>query len=208
VNVATPVVLVVDDDPSVRKSLTNLISSAGFTVHAYESAREFLRSARPEGPCCLVLDVRLPGLSGLELQQELLKARAAIPIIFITGYADIPTTVQAMKAGAVEFLPKPFCETDLLDAIRDALTRATAAHGRRTAVNSIRRRAALLTQREQQVMQSLLTGLLNKQVAAELGISEITVKIHRRRIMEKMAVSSMMELALMIEKLQMDGAFS
>jgi FixJ family two-component response regulator len=208
VNVATPVVLVVDDDPSVRKSLTNLISSAGFKVHAYESAGEFLHRARPEGPCCLVLDVRLPGLSGLELQQELLRARAAIPIIFITGYADIPTTVQAMKAGAVEFLPKPFREADLLDAIRDALKRATAAHGRRTAVDSIRRRAALLTQREQEVMQSLLTGLLNKQVAAELGISEITVKIHRRRIMEKMAVSSMMELALMIEKLQMDGAFS
>jgi FixJ family two-component response regulator len=208
VNVATPVVFVVDDDRSVRESLTNLIRSAGFTVHAYESAREFLFGARPEGPCCLVLDVRLPGLSGLELQQELLKARAAIPIIFITGYADIPTTVQAMKAGAVEFLPKPFREADLLDAIRDALTRATAAHGRRTAVDVIRRRAALLTQREQQVMQSLLTGLLNKQVAAELGISEITVKIHRRRIMEKMAVSSMMELALMIEKLQLDGAFS
>jgi FixJ family two-component response regulator len=208
VNVATPVVLVVDDDPSVRESLTNLIRSAGFTVHAYESASEFLRSARPEGPCCLVLDVRLPGLSGLELQQELLKARAAIPIIFITGYADIPTTVRAMKAGAIEFLPKPLCEADLLDAIRDALTRATAAHGRRTAVDAIRRRAALLTQRERQVMHSLLTGLLNKQVAAELSISEITVKIHRRRIMEKMAVSSMMELALMIEKLQMDGAFS
>jgi FixJ family two-component response regulator len=206
VNVTTPVVLVVDDDRSVRESLINLISSAGFKVQAYGSAREFLHGARPEDPCCLVLDVRLPGLGGLELQQELLRTHAAIPIIFITGYADIAMTVKAMKAGAVEFLPKPFCEADLLDAIRDALASAIAAHDRRTTVGAIRRRAALLTQREQQVMQSLLTGLRNKQVAAELGITEITVKIHRGRIMEKMGVTSLMELALMIEKLQMDGA--
>lgn len=204
-NVTTPVVLVVDDDRSVRESLVNLISSAGFKVQAYESAREFLHGVRPEDPCCLVLDVRLPGLGGLELQQELLRTHAAIPIIFITGYADIAMTVKAMKAGAVEFLPKPFCEADLLDAIRDALAGAHAAHDRRTAVDDIRRKAALLTRREQQVMQILLIGLLNKQVAAELGISEITVKIHRRRIMKKMGATSMMELALMIEKLHVDG---
>lgn len=206
-NIATPDVLVVEDDRSVRESLTNLIGSAGWKVHAYASARDFLHGILPEGPCCLVLDVRLPGLSGLELQRELLNARVEIPIIFITGYADIPMTVQAMKAGAVEFLPKPFREADLLDAIRDALTRASLAHSRRTSVDAIRRRTALLTRRERQVMQALLTGLMNKQVAAELGISEITVKIHRRRIMEKMAASSMIELALMIEKLPLDGAF-
>jgi len=203
VNVAPPVVLVVDDDRSVRESLINLIRSAGFHVLAYESAKDVMQASLPAGPCCLVLDVRLPGLSGLELQQELLKARTAIPIIFITGHADVPMTVRAMKAGAVEFLPKPFRDSDLLDAIRDALTRATIAHDERIAVDVIRRKAALLTRREKQVMQALLTGLMNKQVAAELGISEITVKIHRRRIMEKMAAASMMDLALMIEKLQM-----
>jgi FixJ family two-component response regulator len=205
-NLAPPVVLVVDDDRSVREAITNLVRSAGFNVLAYASARDVMHGSLPEGPCCLVLDVRLPGLSGLELQQELRKARAAIPIIFITGYADIPMTVQAMKAGAVEFLPKPFREADLLDAVRDALTRATLAHDQRLAVDAIRRKAALLTQREEQVMHSLLTGLMNKQVAAELGISEITVKIHRGRILKKMAAASMIELALMVEKLQMDGA--
>jgi FixJ family two-component response regulator len=202
---ATPVVLVVDDDRSVRESLSNLIRSAGFKVVAYESASDVMHAGLPKGPCCLVLDVRLPGPSGLELQQELLRARAAIPIIFITGYADISMSVQAMKAGAVEFLSKPFREADLLDAIREALARAITAHGERIAVDAIRRKAASLTRREQQVMRSLLTGLMNKQVAAELGISEVTVKIHRRRIMEKMAASSMIELARMIERLQMHG---
>lgn len=205
-NIAPPVVLVVDDDRGVRESLTNLIRSAGFKVLAFDSAWDVIHGSLPKEPCCLVLDVRLPGLSGLELQQELLKARAAIPIIFITGYADISMTVQAMKAGAVEFLPKPFREADLLNAIRDALARATVAHDQRLARDVIRRKAASLTRRELQVMQSLLTGLINKQVAAVLGISEVTVKIHRRRIMEKMATTSMMELALMIEKVQMDPA--
>lgn len=205
-NIAPPVVLVVDDDRGVRESLTNLIRSAGFKVLAFDSAWDVIHGSLPKAPCCLVLDVRLPGLSGLELQQELLKARAAIPIIFITGYADISMTVQAMKAGAVEFLPKPFREADLLNAIRDALARATVAHDQRLARDVIRRKAASLTRRELQVMQSLLTGLINKQVAAVLGISEVTVKIHRRRIMEKMATTSMMELALMIEKVQMDPA--
>lgn len=205
-NAATSVVLVVDDDASVRESLVNLISSAGLKVHAYGSAAEFQLRGVPDDPCCMVLDVRLPGLSGLELQRELLESGKAVPIIFITGYADVSMTVQAMKAGAVEFLAKPFSEAELLDAIRDALELAAVEHGRRTSADAVRRKTALLTQRERQVMQSLLTGLMNKQVAAELGISEVTVKIHRRRIMDKMAVTSMMELVHMIAKLRMDGA--
>lgn len=201
----TPSVLVVDDDPCVRDSLTNLLCAAGLRVSAFESAQEFLESPRPEEPCCLVLDVRLPDLSGLDLQQELLKTDAFIPIIFITGYADVPMSVRAMKAGAVEFLPKPFAEPDLLGAIRDALERATAAHEQRAEREVIRRKSELLTQREREVMRALLTGMLNKQVAAKLGISEITVKIHRRHVMEKMAVPSLVQLAQLMEKLHPDS---
>ncbi len=201
-----PTVFVVDDDSAVREALTSLVRSVGLNVQAFASAREFLASSRPDVPSCLVLDVRLPGESGLDLQHELRQAGEAIPIVFITGHADVPTTVRAMKAGAVEFLPKPFREQDLLDGIRQALQRATTGRGERAELESIRSRAARLTLRERQVMSFLLMGLLNKQVAAELGISEITVKIHRRRIMEKMMASSLVELATMMEKLRSSDA--
>jgi FixJ family two-component response regulator len=201
-----PIVFVVDDDPAVREALTNLIRSVGWKVSAFASASEFLSSLRPEQPCCLVLDVRLPGVSGLDLQGELRKTGEAIPIVFIAGQADIPMTVRAMKAGAVEFLPKPFREQDLLEAIREAFERGAAACGERAERDSLRKRLALLTPREHEVMNALLTGMLNKQVAGALGISLITVKIHRRRIMDKMTASSLVELGRTMEKLSRDGA--
>jgi FixJ family two-component response regulator len=176
--------------------------SIGVNAQAFTSAREFLNSKRPRGPSCLVLDVRLPGLSGLDLQQELRRAGEVIPIVFITGFGDIPMTVRAMKAGAVEFLPKPFREQDLLHAIRAALARAAVMRGQSEELQVIRSRVGRLTPREHQVMLSLLSGRLNKQVAADLGISEITVKTHRRRIMEKTGTSSLVALARVIEKLR------
>jgi FixJ family two-component response regulator len=205
-NDAPPIVFVVDDDPSVREALTNLLHSVQLSVRAFASAKEFLASQRPDVPCCLVLDVRLPGVSGLDLQHELRQTGKSIPIVFITGYADVPTSVRAMKAGAVEFLPKPFSEAELLGAIREAIERAASERKERTGQDLIRRRSALLTLRERQVMAALLVGMLNKQVAAHLGISEITVKIHRRRIMEKMEASSLVELARMTEKLRGDDS--
>jgi FixJ family two-component response regulator len=201
VNEASPVVFVVDDDPAVREALTSLIRSVGLRVCAFGSALEFLSADPPDAPCCLVLDVRLPGLSGLDLQRELLETDGTIPIIFITGHADVPMSVRAMKAGAVEFLAKPFREEELLDAIRVALPRSATARAHRARVQQIRARASLLTPREREVARQLLKGLLNKQVAAALGISEITVKIHRRHIMEKMGASSLVELCRMMEKL-------
>ena len=203
---AAPIVFVVDDDPAVREALTNLIRSVGWKVTAFASANEYLSSLRPEQLCCLVLDVRLPGVSGLDLQGELRKAGETIPIVFIAGHADIPMTVRAMKAGAVEFLSKPFSEQDLLRAIREAFERGAAAWGERAQRDTVRKRLALLTPREHEVMNALLTGMLNKQVAAALGISQITVKIHRRRIMEKMTASSLVELGRTMEKLSRNAA--
>jgi FixJ family two-component response regulator len=197
-----PTVLIVDDDPAVREALSSLLRSVGMNVRTFASAREFLSGARSAEPSCLVLDVRLPGLSGLDLQQELRRAGEMIPIVFITGYGDIPTTVRAMKAGAMEFLPKPFSEENLLQAIRSALAHAAALRGERAELEAFRDRMALLTQREREVLARLLSGRLNKQVAADLGISEITVKVHRRRIMEKMAAHSLVDLARMTEKLR------
>lgn len=196
------VVFVVDDDPSVREALSSLIRSIGLNVILFASATEFLSFPRPEAASCLVLDVRLPGLSGLDLQRDLRTAGESLPVIFITGHGDIPMSVRAMKAGAIEFLPKPFREQDLLDAIGLALARDAKARNRRAEIASTRKAVDSLTARERQVMEGLLAGRLNKQVAANLGISAVTVKLHRRRVMEKMSVASLVELARIIERIR------
>jgi len=187
-------VFVVDDDVAMRRSLENLIRSVGLRVEAFASAQEFLSSKREDVPGCLVLDVRLPGLSGLDLQKRLAEVDIEIPIIFITGHGDIPMTVQAMKAGAVEFLAKPFRDQDLLDAIQQALERDSKAREQRAEVEVLRSRFELLTPREREVMPLLVAGLLNKQIAVELGSSETTVKIHKHHVMEKMRAGSLAEL--------------
>ena len=197
---ADAVVFVVDDDTSLRESLKNLIRSVGLRVEAFASAQEFLRSKRPDVPGCLVLDVRLPGFSGLDLQKRMAEADMEIPIIFITGHGDIPMTVQAMKAGAVEFLTKPFRDQELLDAIQQALERDRKAHEQRTEIEGLRRRFDSLTPREREVMALMVAGLLNKQMAGELGASETTVKIHRHRVMEKLGAGSLAELVRMAER--------
>jgi FixJ family two-component response regulator len=194
-------VFVVDDDAPMRESLRNLISSVGLRVELFSSAQEFLESKRPDVPSCLVLDVRLPGLSGLDLQRRTTEAGMEIPIIFITGYGDIPMTVGAMKAGAMEFLSKPFRDQDLLDAIQQALDRDRKARDQRAALKALRSRFASLTSREREVMARVVAGLLNKQVGAQLGMSETTVKIHRHQVMEKMGAGSLPELVRMADKL-------
>jgi FixJ family two-component response regulator len=199
------VVFVVDDDVSMREALSSLIRSVGLRVEMFSSAADFLAHKRADAAACLVLDVRLPGLSGLDLQKELLGADEPIPIIFITGHGDIAMSVRAMKAGASEFLPKPFREQDLLDAIRQALQADRVARGQRVEVADIRRRYETLTDREREVLGPLVKGLLNKQVAAQLGISEITVKVHRRHIMEKMGVRGIPQLMRSTEKLTRIG---
>jgi FixJ family two-component response regulator len=199
---ADAVVFVVDDDAAVRRSLDNLIRSVGLRAETFASAQEFLSSKRPDVPGCLVLDVRLPGLSGLDLQNRMAEADMEIPIIFITGHGDIPMTVQAMKAGAVEFLTKPFREQDLLDAIQQALERDSQARGQRAEIEGLRRRFASLTPREREVMVLMVAGLLNKQIAGELGASETTVKIHRHNVMEKMGAGSLADLVRMADKLR------
>jgi FixJ family two-component response regulator len=196
-----PIVYVVDDDPSVREALSSLIRSDALRVEAFTSAREFLRQRRGDNSACLVLDVRLPGVSGLDLQRELADAHDDIPIIFITGAGDIPMTVRAMKAGAVEFLQKPFHDQDLLDAVHLALARDRDRRIHTAALDAIRDRWESLTPRERAITQRIVQGLLNKQVAAELGLSEVTVKVHRRHIMEKMAASSLAELVRIVEKI-------
>jgi FixJ family two-component response regulator len=194
-------VFVVDDDASVRDSLKNLIRSVGLGAELFASAQEFLRSKRPDVPGCLVLDVRLPGLSGLDLQRRMAEAGLQIPIIFITGHGDIPMTVRAMKAGAVEFLTKPFRDQDLLDAIQQALERDRKARDQRAEIEEMRSRFASLTPREREVMARVVAGLLNKQIGAELGTSETTVKIHRHQVMEKMGAGSLPELVRMADRL-------
>jgi FixJ family two-component response regulator len=194
-------VFVIDDDAAIREALQSLLRSVGLRVTTFASAWEFLISQRPDAPACLVLDVRLPGLSGLELQRKLAAAQLDLPIIFITGHGDIPMTVQAMKAGAVEFLTKPFRDQDLLDAIAQALERDRAARAQRAGLVKWHERYAQLTPREREVMGLVVSGLLNKQIAAELGISEITIKVHRGQVMQKMGAESVADLVRMADKL-------
>jgi FixJ family two-component response regulator len=195
------VVFVVDDDAALRESLKDLIRSVGLYVEAFASAHEFLRSKRPDVPGCLVLDVRLKGLSGLDLQKRMVEANIDIPIIFMTGHGDIPMTVQAMKAGAIEFLTKPFRDQDLLDAIQQALERDRNAREQRAKNEELNSRYRSLTLREREVMALVVAGLLNKQIAGELGTSEASVKVHRQHVMEKIGAGSLAELVRMADKL-------
>ena len=205
---AETMVLVIDDDPSFRRSLELLIASAGLNVQTFSSAEEFLRSERPDVPSCLVLDVRLPHLSGLDLQRELAKTDVRIPIIFITAHGDIPMTVQAMKAGATEFLTKPFREQDLLDAIQRAINFDRSARLQRANLADLRRRYHSLTAREREVMAHVVKGMLNKQVADELGTTEKTIKVHRGHVMQKMGMTSFADLVRAAEKLGILGRMS
>jgi FixJ family two-component response regulator len=199
---APDTVIVIDDDRDVRESLGRLLRSVGLDARLYSSVAEFLGAARPDGPTCLVLDVRLPGQGGLDLQRELSSANVQLPIVFITAHGDIAMSVQAMKGGAIEFLTKPFREQDLLDAIQSGLDRDRSRRDKDAVVAQLLARFETLTQREREVMARIATGRLNKQIAADIGVSENTVKIHRGNVIRKMEAGSLVELALMVEKLK------
>jgi RNA polymerase sigma factor (sigma-70 family) len=199
---AASVVFVVDDDPSVRRAIKLLLESIGLEVELFGSAQEFLPSGPTKGPSCLILDVRLPGVSGLDFQRQLAEANINIPIIFISAHGDVPMTVRAMKAGAVEFLTKPFRDQDLLDAVQSALERDRARRQREAEIATLQERFRSLSPREREVVAMVVSGMLNKQIAAEIGITENTVKVHRSRAMEKMQVKSLAGLVKMVERLE------
>ncbi|WSH63961.1 response regulator transcription factor [Rhizobium ruizarguesonis] len=200
---ALATIIVIDDDSEVREALGSLLRSVGFTVNLLASVGDFLTSGRPDGPTCLVLDVRLPGQSGLDFQLELSRENIQLPIVFITGHGDIPMSVKAMKGGAVEFLTKPFRDQDLLDAVHIGLARDREWLENERALATVRARFASLTPREREVMALVVTGRLNKQIASALGVSEITVKVHRSQVMQKMGTRSLPELARMADKLML-----
>ena len=199
------IVFVVDDDPLVRDSVADLLGSADFAVQTFGSATEFIQAKRPDIPACLILDIELPDLSGLDLQTDLAKSGAEVPIIFLTGHGDIPRSVRAMKAGAMEFLTKPFRAQELLDAVRQALVRDSELRKQRSHSFELQERLGTLTPRERQVLTLVVRGLLNKQIAAELSISELTIKAHRGKVMRKMRAASLADLVRMAEKLQISS---